>query len=260
MSSPKTIPLPSSLHSAINATMQAVGYVQKTGTASIGGSYRYASDADLLAGLRPDMVQNGLTLLPVSIHRLDTQHFDTNKGGKQMRCDVVVDYLLTHAPSGESVVIQAIGTGVDSGDKAPYKAMTGALKYALRQGFLIETGNDPEADPKHEDPGPRENSAHAPQDAPGPAAEPAPEPEAPRWTALEQKAFCAALSDMGIDYQDFAEVTEGKLWGRPSGWSAEQRKKTLASLKAKSGSIWTVWNAYLDSRSPNTGREPGQEG
>ena len=29
------------------------------------------------------------------------------------------------------------GEGADAGDKAPYKAMTGALKYALLQSFLL---------------------------------------------------------------------------------------------------------------------------
>jgi hypothetical protein len=36
------------------------------------------------------------------------------------------------------------GQGLDVGDKAPYKAMTGALKYALLQSFLLATGDDPE--------------------------------------------------------------------------------------------------------------------
>ena len=31
-------------------------------------------------------------------------------------------------------------------EKAAYKAATGALKYALLTGFLIPTGDDPEAD------------------------------------------------------------------------------------------------------------------
>ena len=36
------------------------------------------------------------------------------------------------------------GEGADTGDKAPYKAMTGALKYALLQSFLLASGDDPE--------------------------------------------------------------------------------------------------------------------
>lgn len=42
-----------------------------------------------------------------------------------------------------------LGTGADGGDKAVYKAQTGALKYALRNACLLpdEAGMDPEADP-----------------------------------------------------------------------------------------------------------------
>jgi hypothetical protein len=46
--------------------------------------------------------------------------------------------------SGEEIVAKVAGQGLDSGDKAPYKAMTGALKYALLQSFLLATGDDPE--------------------------------------------------------------------------------------------------------------------
>ena len=42
------------------------------------------------------------------------------------------------------LVVAVAGEGADAGDKAPYKAMTGALKYALLQSFLLSTGDDPE--------------------------------------------------------------------------------------------------------------------
>ena len=35
---------------------------------------------------------------------------------------------------------------MDVGDKSANKAATGLLKYALRQTFLIETGDDPDAE------------------------------------------------------------------------------------------------------------------
>jgi hypothetical protein len=43
-------------------------------------------------------------------------------------------------------VLHSYGTGTDKGDKAVYKAMTGALKYGLRHAFLIPDESDPEAD------------------------------------------------------------------------------------------------------------------
>jgi hypothetical protein len=48
------------------------------------------------------------------------------------------------ARSGEELTVRVAGEGADQGDKAPYKAMTGALKYALLQSFLLATGDDPE--------------------------------------------------------------------------------------------------------------------
>ena len=38
------------------------------------------------------------------------------------------------------------GEGIDKGDKALYKAYTGAIKYYLANTFLIATGNEPEND------------------------------------------------------------------------------------------------------------------
>ena len=45
---------------------------------------------------------------------------------------------------GEETIIT--GEGIDKGDKAGYKAYTGALKYYLANTFLVATGDDPETD------------------------------------------------------------------------------------------------------------------
>jgi hypothetical protein len=50
------------------------------------------------------------------------------------------------APETLPIVLHSYGTGTDKGDKAVYKAMTGALKYGLRHAFLIPDESDPEAD------------------------------------------------------------------------------------------------------------------
>jgi hypothetical protein len=57
---------------------------------------------------------------------------------------VVMAYTFADVDSGEEIVAKVAGQGLDPGDKAPYKAMTGALKYALLQSFLLATGDDPE--------------------------------------------------------------------------------------------------------------------
>lgn len=45
---------------------------------------------------------------------------------------------------GETTIIT--GEGIDKGDKAGYKAYTGALKYYLANTFMVATGDDPEKD------------------------------------------------------------------------------------------------------------------
>ena len=55
-----------------------------------------------------------------------------------------MNYRFVDARSGEELTVRVPGEGADAGDKAPYKAMTGALKYALLQSFLLSTGDDPE--------------------------------------------------------------------------------------------------------------------
>lgn len=55
-------------------------------------------------------------------------------------------FILTDVDTGywEETVIT--GEGIDKGDKAGYKAYTGAVKYYLANTFLVATGDDPEKD------------------------------------------------------------------------------------------------------------------
>jgi hypothetical protein len=128
---------------AILAVMRQVGYVQKEHTAGL--NYSYAGEAALIRAIRPAMVQEGLIA-----HVLDlTKEVGTvmigKDGGRPMsRAIVLATVRFLHAPSGTHLDVQAAGEGMDTGDKALNKAMTGALKYALRQTFLIETGDDPD--------------------------------------------------------------------------------------------------------------------
>lgn len=55
-----------------------------------------------------------------------------------------LEFILTDVDTGfyEKTVIT--GEGIDKGDKAGYKAYTGAIKYYLANTFLVATGDDPE--------------------------------------------------------------------------------------------------------------------
>lgn len=58
----------------------------------------------------------------------------------------------------EETIIE--GDGRDSGDKAGYKAYTGAIKYFIANTFLVATGDDPEKDTPNND---KNNSAIKPK-------------------------------------------------------------------------------------------------
>lgn len=134
---------------ALHQVMAKVGYVQKTGKNAFHG-YSYAGEADLLAVLRPAMIEAGLLLLPSNKF---LSHIDEHGN-----VTVLIEYTLAHKDGDiwpEKLV--AAGMGNDRakngtvGDKGLYKAITGANKYLLFKLFQIETGDDPEtADLAHE--------------------------------------------------------------------------------------------------------------
>jgi hypothetical protein len=55
-------------------------------------------------------------------------------------------FVLTDAETGFWEETEITGEGMDKGDKAGYKAYTGALKYYLADTFLVATGDDPETE------------------------------------------------------------------------------------------------------------------
>ena len=57
---------------------------------------------------------------------------------------VTMEFELIDIVTGWSETSTVVGEGFDKGDKAGYKAMTGALKYYLACTFLVATGDDPE--------------------------------------------------------------------------------------------------------------------
>lgn len=142
------------IYEALLSVYREVGYVQKTGK-NDAQKYRYAGEADLIAALRPSMIKNDIIFWPSGVERTQEIQIASSQHGEAFTKNVfntkviaTLQFTFRHVPSNTEIKVQVIGEGVDNGDKASYKAMTGALKYALRQTFLIETGDEPEADTK----------------------------------------------------------------------------------------------------------------
>lgn len=139
-----------SLAEAMARVMEQVGYVQKSKQMEFGQKYRYAGEADFIAALRPELVKQQIVIAPVAMEMIGMETVKSQKGGEQNRVVIKVAFRFTHAPTGQFLDVVTCGEGIDSGDKATNKAMTGAMKYALRQAFVIETGNDPDDTPSQQ--------------------------------------------------------------------------------------------------------------
>lgn len=137
-----------SIHEAINAIMGQVGYVQKQRGQNL--NYTYASESALIEALRPEMVSHGVYMTVDEITNVSREQYATAKGSVMNSVCMLGKVRFTHAPSETSIVVWSHGEGADSGDKASNKALTGLYKYAIRQTFCIETGDDPDKYPSAE--------------------------------------------------------------------------------------------------------------
>ena len=135
------------IYEAVNAVMQEVGYVQKQSGKNL--SYTYASEGALIAALRPVMVKHGIMAYVMSHDELAREEYETKNGTRMINTVIRGKVRFTHI-DGSFIDVAAGGEGSDSGDKSYNKSQTDLLKYALRQTFLIETGDDPDQEPSAE--------------------------------------------------------------------------------------------------------------
>ena len=98
--------------------------------------------ADIAGSVGDILAELGVVVIP----RLEDISYESavGRGEATRMARVVMAYTFADVDSGEEIIAKVAGQGLDPGDKAPYKAMTGALKYALLQSFLLATGDDPE--------------------------------------------------------------------------------------------------------------------
>lgn len=127
----------------VNLVMQEVEKVHKDGTNTF-QRYKYVSEANVVAKLREAFVSHGLIAIPFMTLTEDIDAGATKQGTSQVRTNVEIVYQLMDIDSGQYLLTCVAGSGIDSGDKGIYKALTGANKYFLFKTFQIETSDDPE--------------------------------------------------------------------------------------------------------------------
>jgi hypothetical protein len=130
------------LAAKLSQVMARVGYVQKGGTNSAQG-YKYVMASDVADKVRTALCELNVIMVPVGV---DVVSEGVTPKGTQTIVTARYTWRFIDGETGETLDIQTLGSGADSGDKHVYKSSTGALKYALLTTFLIPTGDDPEND------------------------------------------------------------------------------------------------------------------
>lgn len=137
------------IHAAIAQVYSKVGYVQKTGQMTAGPArYSYAGERDFIEAIRPELVAAGIYMHVNRVREVKHEVLPT-KNGTTNRVTLIGTVRFAHT-DGSFIECEATGEGMDTGDKASGKAMTNMFKYALRQTFCIETGDDPDDTPSEE--------------------------------------------------------------------------------------------------------------
>jgi ERF superfamily len=134
-------PVPLNLRQKLAEVRRRIGYIQKRGH-NERFNYSYVTAADIAGSVGDLLSELGVVVIP-SLENI-TYESTTGRNETTRMARVVMAYTFSDVDSGEELVAKVAGQGLDTGDKAPYKAMTGALKYALLQSFLLATGDDPE--------------------------------------------------------------------------------------------------------------------
>ncbi len=130
------------LHQKLAEVRRRIGYIQKRGH-NERFNYSYVTAADIAGAVGDLLSQLGVVVVP-SLDSISYEPVRTSNGQAERVAHVVMTYTFTDVDTAEAVTVKVPGEGLDAGDKAAYKAMTGALKYALLQSFLLATGDDPE--------------------------------------------------------------------------------------------------------------------
>lgn len=194
------------IHAAIAQVYSKVGYVQKTGQMTAGPArYSYAGERDFIEAIRPELVAAGIYMHVNRVREVLHEVLPT-KNGTTNRVTLIGTVRFGHT-DGSFIECEATGEGMDTGDKASGKAMTNMFKYALRQTFCIETGDDPDDTPSEEYRRQTQQEARQPREEPKQKRE---QPLIVNGVLSDPDGkleFRKVMSDNGLKMSDAALVT-----------------------------------------------------
>jgi len=127
----------------------AVGGVEKKGK-NEKQNYKYLKAADVAKAIRHELFSRGIVIMFDEKEFTQLRSIKTNSGGEMGEFMLRSEVTFLDGESSEKLgPFGAYGVAMDTGDKAIWKAKTGALKYVLRGiGLIPDEKDDPEADKK----------------------------------------------------------------------------------------------------------------
>jgi len=152
---------------------KAIKYLKKD-KRNTGQNYNYLSEAKIKEIIKREFEKQGVLFHYSTDDITQYEISPTHKGTKQFVTNIKGRYKFIDVDSDAFVAGTWAGSGMDSGDKGLYKAITGGIKYVLNTNFLIPSGDDPENDNEKPDHKPAQQPEQKPQ---GQASQPEPKKE-----------------------------------------------------------------------------------
>lgn len=187
---------PPSIHKRVLAVMADVPYVQKV-QRKTGLQYTFVNRDAIVSKLRDAMIKHGIVYFPDVIAQ--------EESGNRIKLTVMNSYVNAD-DSSDCIDFTTVGYGIDPQDKGPGKALTYAEKTAHLKLFMIEAGDEDEAE--HYD---TPHSTAPPASTKKKAAPPAPDKAAPADVLVLSLAdvrnkFSADRERYGIPPADFKKL------------------------------------------------------
>lgn len=154
------------IYEKLSLITDEIGIIEKNLNVQVNknASYKAVSERDVLDNVKPIEKKYRVYSYPAKREVIDkdvlvkeTEFTDsrtddtkiTRTNSLFMRIETKYRFVNIDNPS-DYIETTVYGDGVDTGDKAPGKAMTYADKYALMKAYKLSTGDDPDKDPSPE--------------------------------------------------------------------------------------------------------------
>ena len=126
---------------AVRKILSGRGILQRQGDNKF-DHYKYFSEAQYKLLFTELFSDNGLEMKFSEDTYESFEGSEKQANGRMVR----ITFSLIDTDTGFSEESTITAEGIDKGDKAGYKAYTGALKYWLADTFMVATGDDPETE------------------------------------------------------------------------------------------------------------------